>query len=321
MLCSDLERYLEAHLDGRLGRSRTAILRRHLAVCGNCRSRVDRLRRFERDLASQIWTGDQQQQKRRQQPGSVWQGLELDLVRSLPASGAARGGKASLPRALPAPGAGAPTAGRTPLSLRGLARPLAGGAKGSVPGPHRPDRRLSRLVGVLAVALAVGALYELARVWLEPRDAAEAAVQAYLDFVAGQGELALRTDDPALLQGWLADQLGRPFPAAPPVPEGFRLVGGARAPSSAAAAARPGGAAGGDEDEDVAVIVYAPADATAEARPTLLFVRPDATPAGAPAGPVSLEVAGHRQLAWEAEPYEFRLVSAEPSDRLRGFAP
>jgi len=62
MLCSDLERYLEAFLDGRLGRSRTIILRRHLGLCGPCRARVERLRRFERELGRQLGVGTGQDQ-------------------------------------------------------------------------------------------------------------------------------------------------------------------------------------------------------------------------------------------------------------------
>ena len=46
--------------------------------------------------------------------------------------------------------------------------------------------------------------------------------------VAGGPGLTLRTDDPAKLQAWLKDQLG-PASPVPPVPEGFRVVGGARA--------------------------------------------------------------------------------------------
>ena len=74
MQCSDLERYLEAYLDLRLGRSRGAILRRHLSACAHCRARVEHLRAFERDLQRSFRAMERAQ--------SVWTGLEPDLVRS-----------------------------------------------------------------------------------------------------------------------------------------------------------------------------------------------------------------------------------------------
>lgn len=284
MLCSDLDRYLEAFLDGRLGRSRTTILRRHLGLCGPCRARVERLRRFERDLGRQLGVPASEAQP------SVWQGLELDLVRSFSVAGSDL-----IPLLRPIP----PSPPRLrPPAPRARARPAAA----TDPRPAL-RRRASRLAGVLAVALAIGAIYELARAWLLPADAAEAAMQAYLDFVAGEGDLALRTDDPAGLQHWFATQLGRSFPA-PPVPDGFKLVGGGRAELGR---------------QSAAMIVYA--RTSGDAHPTLLFVQPATPEAGEAAVPVPLEIEGYHQIAWAAEPYSFRLVSAEPPARLRAFAP
>jgi hypothetical protein len=133
MLCSDLDRYLEIHLDGRLGRSRTAVLRRHLAACGSCRARVELLRRFERDLAHQLGGGG----GARGEHGSVWQGLDADLVRTVPAGG-----------------------GETGPLLRAL--PLPGGAGSGVPaGPWRSAAPSGRAVGSrprpAAAATATGA--------------------------------------------------------------------------------------------------------------------------------------------------------------------
>lgn len=289
MLCSDLDRYLEIHLEGRLGRSRTALLRRHLAACGPCRTRVEKLRRFERDLARQLGGG------RGEQGALFWQGLEADLVRSLPANGT---DVAPLLRALPLGGGGPSRTG----PARGASRP---GGRNSQPPVGGGGRRVaSKLAGVLAVTLALGTLYELARSWFRPRDAAEAAVQAYLGVVAGGPGLALRTDDPAKLQDWLKEQLG-PASPVPPLPDGFRVVGGARTD----VAGRP-----------AAVIVYAPTD-PAETRPTLLFVHADDTPAEVTAEPVTREVGDYHQLVWDAEPYALRVVGAGPPERLRGFAP
>jgi anti-sigma factor RsiW len=287
MLCSDLERYLEAFLDGRLGRSRTTILRRHLGLCGPCRARVERLRRFEREIGRQ--TGATAGEV----PPSVWQGLEIDLVRSLSLAGTdliplLRPGPPGQPRLRP------PTARAQP---RQAPPPPASS--------HRLRRRVSRLAGVLAVALAVGALYELARAWLMPADAADAAVETYLDFVAGGSDLALRTDDPASLQHWFATQLGQQAFPTPPMPAGFKLVGGGKADLG---------------EVDAAMLVYAPTD-EGDPHPTLLFVQasPDGAQAQA-AAPIPVETGGYHQLVWQTDPYSFRLVSAEPPARLHEFA-
>ena len=160
---------------------------------------------------------------------------------------------------------------------------------------------------MLAVALAVGALYELARAWLMPANAADAAVEAYLDFVAGGSDLALRTDDPASLQHWFATQLGQEAFPTPPVPTGFKLVGGGKADLG---------------QEDAAMLVYA-ATEERDPHPTLLFVQAS-SPDGAltqAATPVPVEAGGYHQLVWQADPYSFRLVSAEPPARLHEFAP
>src|SRR5689334_11225728 len=174
MLCSDLERYLEAYLDGRLGRSRTTILRRHLGLCGPCRARIERLRRFEREVGRQFGTHGAAEQ------ASLWQGLEVDLVRSFSV-----GGAEIIPLLRPLP----PSAPRLrPPAAREPARPARAGrvAVGL-------RRRLSRLGGVLAIALALGTLYEMARAWVAPVDPAEAAMQAYLEFAAGKSDLTLKT--------------------------------------------------------------------------------------------------------------------------------
>lgn len=325
MLCSDLDFYLEKYLDDLhrdRARARTAtILRRHLGVCGLCRARFERLRRFERDLAREVWA--------RGEAPSPWQGLEVDLVRSLPTGG---GGREivplPLPRALPSR-AGTATGGRGAsgrssggaISAARTENSTAGGggrrARGGALLAPLASGRLSRLAGVLAVTLAFGALYELARVWLAPRDAAQAAAaQAYRAFLAGERDLALRTDDPASLRDWLSERLGRAAPPTP-VPEGFRLVGGT-VPAGRAEAATDAKVSAGP----AAVIVYAPREEAEEARPTLLFVREDGTPGDPPSAEVfPSQAGGLSQLAWERDAYEFRVVSAEPPARLRVFAP
>jgi anti-sigma factor RsiW len=289
MLCSDLERYLEAYLDGRLGRSRTTILRRHLGLCGPCRARVERLRRYEREVGRQLGG-----RAGADQP-SLWQGLEVDLVRSFSV-----GGAEIVPLLRPLP----PSAPRLgPPAPREPARPpRTAGATATL------RRRLSRLGGVLAIALALGTLYEMARAWLTPEDPAESAMQAYLEFAGGKSDLALKTDDPERLRAWLSAQLDRQVPTLP-VPNGFRLVGGAKARLAS---------------RDAAVIAYAPTG-RGDTQPTLLFVQQAGFAPSADerqgAVPVPLAVAGYNELAWAADPYLFRLVSAEPPARLRAFAP
>lgn len=289
MLCSDLERYLEAYLDGRLGRSRTTILRRHLGLCGPCRARVERLRRYEREVGRQLGG------KAGADQPSLWQGLEVDLVRSFSV-----GGADLVPLLRPLP----PSVPRLrPPAPRDPARPArTSAATASL------RRRLSRLGGVLAIALAIGTLYEMARAWLTPEDPAEAAMQAYLDFEAGKTDLALKTDDPERLRGWLSTQLERPVPPLP-VPNGFRLVGGAKARLAS---------------HDAAVVAYVPTGA-GDTQRTLLFVQTAGWDPSADerqgAVPVPLAVSGYNELAWAADPYSFRLVSAEPPARLRAFAP
>ena len=46
MNCADLDRYLEAHLDGQLARGRLRALKQHLLVCTDCRLRVHGLQAF-----------------------------------------------------------------------------------------------------------------------------------------------------------------------------------------------------------------------------------------------------------------------------------
>ena len=72
MNCSDLERYLEACLDGGLGRGRLALLKRHVAGCRACRGRIERLCRFERDLHRRF--------RCMEQSASFWTPLEMSLV-------------------------------------------------------------------------------------------------------------------------------------------------------------------------------------------------------------------------------------------------
>jgi hypothetical protein len=85
-----------------------------------------------------------------------------------------------------------------------------------------------------------------------------------------------------------------------------------------------GGAKARLASRDAAVIAYKPTD-QGDTRPTLLFVEPAGLAPSADerqgSVPVPLAMAGYNELAWAADPYSFRLVSAEPTARLRAFAP
>ena len=136
MRCGDLERYLEAFLDGRLGRSRSAACCAATCLVRRLPARVERLRQFERDTQRRFRTPEQ--------TSSVWEGLELDLVGS---NGAVGGGRllalheaCCLPGGEPAPERSGPrrAAGQLLVATRPPSRGTA-----------------SRLAGVLLVAMAL----------------------------------------------------------------------------------------------------------------------------------------------------------------------
>ena len=155
MQCSDLDRYLEAFVDGRLSRSRTSLLRRHLDACSACQARFERLRRFESEMQDQFRT--------MQQLNSVWNGLERNLVH-IHHVGAE-------PEIVPPIRRRSPSV-RAPTGPRVEHRPPRRGAV--VPGSTR--RRLSQLGGAVVLALALGAVWQVGQEWLD--GASPAAVGA-----------------------------------------------------------------------------------------------------------------------------------------------
>lgn len=303
MQCGDLDRYLEAYLDGRLGRSRGAILRRHLALCGACRARVERLRQFEREM------------QRRFQPlgngQSVWQGLELDLVAN--GRGGGRESLLALPRPLSA------SLPRTAtVSQRGepSLHPLRSGQA-------RTSGRVSRLAGVLLVTLALGAVYQMVRAYIQPSADGDETLRAYAELTEAGRPLALHSGDPARLQAWLSTELDTHVPA-PPVPPGFHLLGADRTILA---------------DEEAGVVVYTPTTAPDE-QPVLLFVQPLAHAEDAPlqltlpaemrsevlvdgaqtGGAQTGDAQPLQELSWEADNFRFTLVGHQPQERLRSFS-
>jgi anti-sigma factor RsiW len=287
MQCSDLERYLEAYLDLRLGRSRGAILRRHLAGCPACRGRVQRLRQFEHDL---------QRRFRSLEPiESVWSGLEPDLVRSAPADGP------TLPfftaveqlRALPAPSRVPSTRPRSgPRETRPVARPRSRTAMVW-------SRWSRRLMGAVLISAAVGTTISISRYWLGGGWVAS-TVQAYLAFREGDNQLDISSGDIREIENYLATRMGVAV-SLPPTPAGFELLG-----------------ARFDQVSDMrtASIVYEHGGL-----PALLYITPrslaDFT---GPSGPEASAIDGISHLQWEAADLDYSVVSALPARDLLPFA-
>ena len=290
MECDDLERYLEAFLDGRLGRGRGAVLQRHLLTCGTCQARVERLRQFERDM--------QRRFRALEQVGSVWQGLELVLVVSSRASAAGR-----LP-ALPGVPASTPTAsGAEPRRVSGRQRK---------PAPATPAigrSRVSKLAGVLLIAMAAGALYELAHSYGLPSDDVETAENVYRQFLSGAAQPSIRSDDAEQLRAWLSTELGTGVPA-PPLPNGYHLIGADHASLA------PGQAG---------ALIYAGGQGK-DASPVVLFLRPSPSTTGPTSKFQSSVVAnpendGLNEFAWNADGFHYTLVGRQTSEELKAFIP
>jgi len=278
MQCSDLERYLEAFLDGRLGRTRTSVLKRHLGACMGCRMRLEKLRHFERDLNRRLRTVARKE--------SMWASLEPDLVRStqvaLPAASLQL---RLLPPSLPALAATAP-------------EPVTAAAREPAPQQRRARRIAPKIVGVLLIMAAAGAVVEAARVFLLSPDHDGAEFQVYLDHVANLGPLPIETGDPRQLQSWLKTTTGISYPP-PPMPAGFTLVGGK--------VERVAGALD-------AVLVYTKHGTTA-----LLYIEQAAAPGNATV--CVGDVKGVSNMRWSRDGFDFSVLSSLPAQELLTFEP
>ena len=288
MHCSDLERYLEACLDGQLGDGRRRALHDHLAICVSCRGRVDGLRHFEADLQRRL--------RAMQHEASLWQPLGLETVGG---SGAA---------SLPTPGPGLQETGAgsqaTGVGSQEPARPLAKGHPLRLvvarPATGPAWWRLQNLAGAALLVAAVAALTDMALSgigWLGG-DKRQAVYRAYVD---GDLELDLRTSDPGALAPWLAEQLGAPvdLPDAPP---SFALVGG---------------------DADLSVLPDGSVMAVygEDQGPALLFIEASDDRAPVAGGAPQLAMAdGLTTLKWQDDRNAYSLLSALPSDKLALFA-
>ena len=202
MNCADLERYLEAFLDGRLGRARAALLRRHMVGCPSCRRRVDLLQEFERDLNRRLRAMGQCE--------SVWAGLELHLVSS--ADGQVPAGD-TVPRALLAP----PRTTELPAP-RGIIAEIAG------PRPFSTGLWATRAFGFVLLVAAGGTVYDGMSTWLASAGSGVPAIYTKLDALKPGTTRELRSTDASAIRTWLSRELGATVPL-PPQPGEFRLVG------------------------------------------------------------------------------------------------
>jgi len=282
MRCGDLERYLEAFLDGRLNRGRRIVLRRHLALCGTCQTRVERLRQFERET--------QRRFRALEEPGSVWAGLALDLVGSQEQVGEGR------LLALPRPSPVRPWVDRLPSRAapdHALARrPRVG------QGPGRAAA--SRLAGVVLIAMAIGSVYQLAR-GERVSSPSRWATRAYVDQQTNAIP-DLPTADARRAGDWLAVELGRPV-SPPPVPAGYHLLGVSRVER---------------EGSPSAAVIYVEDDGAGSAT-VMLFVRPTSERESSPTEMGG--EAGLHELAWRTDSLGYAVVGPVPAEQLRLFAP
>ena len=283
MRCADLERYLEDYLDGRLTRSRCAMLRRHVASCGACHARVERLRQFERDTRRRC--------RALAETASVWEGLELDLVGSHGGSSAT--GLFAAPRMLAAAPGRALRSGRerrrTNADAWSTQRPVGSGAA-------------TRLAGALLIALALGAVYQLVRGIGDVEDSA--AAWAYLDYHRDRAVPELRSDDPGKVGAWLAAEFGRPTPL-PPAPEGFRLAGAGHATLAGVR---------------TAALLYA-GEAASEPATVMVFVHAEGASGITEVAPHDASRAALHEHRWHADGLLYTAVGPIPLPELREFAP
>ena len=280
MRCGDLERYLEAYLDGRLSRGRRTVLRRHLALCSACQARVERLRQFERETLSRF--------RALGEPASVWEGLALDLVGSREQVGEGR--LLALPRPTSMPSFGHRAPQRTFPPHEAARKRLI----------DRGGRTLaSRLVGVLLVAMAIGAVYQFVLGERSQAGAGWKATAFHDRRLAAAPELT--TADRRQAGDWLATALGQPVPAVP-LPTGYRLVGVSRVQADG----NPTGAAIYDSDDHAGGRV-------------VLFVRPaEFQPAGTDARAPARDF---QEVNWDGDGLSYSAIGAVAEDQLRRFAP
>ncbi|MFO1035614.1 MAG: zf-HC2 domain-containing protein [Geminicoccaceae bacterium] len=284
MQCSDLERYLEAHVDGRLGRAGSSILRRHLMGCATCRGRVARLREFERDVRARLQSTEQVM--------SLWQGLERE--------------PAALSLLAPRP-----HEADTPLRRRGdqrthLPRPVP-----AIEPPGTVRRTWSlRLAGLAFLGLAAAGVVDTVRsvaglgTGPEAEDLLKLA-EARLG-VQPRASALMTTGTSEEVRSWLEGQLGHPLPDLTE-PSGYALAEGSVA----------------DVRGTPAALLHYQGVSPQAARSVLVLMEPMAagTVPAAPAPAVASQAAdGVREVTWNAHDYHYTALAADTNADLAVFA-
>ena len=208
MNCADLDRYLEAHLDGQLARGRLRALKQHLLVCTDCRLRVHALQAFEQQL--------QRRFRCMQESMPLWAGLEVDLVGEA---------EARPPLALPPPPLRLAVPVRMPRTPR---EPSAAAPKRPTTRSLRPliGRYALRVVGLAMLAAAAATVLEMAAgLFGNGSEPSRGGVVTDFGAAPAAGLATLEATDPARLEEWLAANLGRTY-VVPAAPAGFELRGG-----------------------------------------------------------------------------------------------
>ncbi len=207
MNCADLERYLEAHLDGQLARNRLRALKQHLLVCTDCRLRVHNLQAFEQQLQSRF--------RCMQESMPLWAGLEVDLVGET---------ETSLPLALPPP----PMRIATPARIGGQERTGARAVpRRPVARPLRPllGRYAARFVGLAMLAAAAATVVEIAAgLFTDGSEPPGGSIATDLEATLQGGLASIETADRQRVVDWLLANLGVAYPV-PLAPAGFTLRG------------------------------------------------------------------------------------------------
>lgn len=274
MHCSDLERYLEAHLDGRLGRNRSAILQRHLTACGTCRQRVEELRRFEQDLHGRFRT--------MRATDTLWDSLEITLV-----SAASNKQAPKVDTIVPA---GAFVHPPSKIGLAEEQRPFGGpkesndGRDASIAGASKNSP--SRMWWVLgATGLAAAICVVAVAAYQQTADTRFWASVTATEPAAGQ---RFETNDGIILRSWLDGELGYRLPETP-MPDGFELVGGSVV------------------DRDLgksAVIAY-----DSDGGPVMLHIRQMMPGISFESLVATFDARGMQTLAWTSDRFEYALFA------------
>lgn len=288
MHCSDLERYLEAHLDGRLGRNRTAIMQRHLAQCSGCRKRIAQLRDFEKDLHARFRT--------MQATAALWETLEVNLVTTGTAktSGIVSESRPSEPPQIRDRSAKRPLLGLSEAPSRFQPDAVADEVSGTdEPRPARsanPKRRLFG-AGLAVLAICIGGAFAIDHYRLVQLENEVAAL-------APAAGLALSTDDPFILRDWFRMQLGRTVPPLPS-PLGYELVGGNVAVV---------------EGAEMAIATY-----DSPAGPVLLYIDPQPGPRRLEAVVSNFKSRGMLAESWNSNGFGLAVISGPDGQHLGRF--